>query len=750
MSVKPLPMTLPQFVQRLVAFLIVFTIVSIYTYAHFSQQPYAGFELAEDRIVSVHAADKGLEVGDRVIRVGDVLIADFNNDLFRTLCNGIRGGDTVVIEIERDKKFFTVNWKFPEAALNHLAFRFFVTHWWLAYIFIVMGGIVLWRIPLDDPHQQVLISFFFIMAILISASSVAWWHVWGGAVVFRSSIWIALPIALHLHWTFPKPLTPIPPSIKYLGYAAFILAAFAELFRLLPKDAYIIAFAVMMLSSLCMHGARLKVQKDQRRDTLLLFASLLLPSVSLGITSLITFFSKETPLILLTVGFYTLGIIPVAYTYVSNRHRPGNFEIQFNQLTTVILFAAAILLVAAIANEMFADFVGTLNFTGITPLFTFAGFFAGVMLTIYAFPYFKEIVEQRLLGIPISPTRIVESFASSVSRLSDAADLAQLLHTKIAPSLLIHRSALVLVEDQQPSPLYHSNVQVGDVPTHDEILEFLDRSPTDPLPFSPRLSWIQLILPIKHSDQLLGYWLLGSHGSKSVYDPAEIATLNALAHFTGIALSQVIQSKNLRALYQENIDRTEAYRAVISRELHDSMTQFKFLKEEIAKFNPPPEFFIRWDKAMSDIRHAVNDLRPKLLDFGVGPALLHLRDQLDEQSSSEIDITLNVKDDGDRYDLPAEQHIYHIIQQACQNALQHARATTITIRGRLEPRCVELTVEDNGIGFRFRGDSDVAAFVAQQQFGVAGMFERATILHASLTIDSAAGQGTRVHLKWQL
>lgn len=78
----------------------------------------------------------------------------------------------------------------------------------------------------------------------------------------------------------------------------------------------------------------------------------------------------------------------------------------------------------------------------------------------------------------------------------------------------------------------------------------------------------------------------------------------------------------------------------------------------------------------------------------------------------------------------------------------HAQANTITIDGSLEPFCVELIVEDNGVGFPFRGDLDVAAFVAQDHLGVAGMFERAHIINASLKVDSAPGQGTRIHLTW--
>ena len=212
---------------------------------------------------------------------------------------------------------------------------------------------------------------------------------------------------------------------------------------------------------------------------------------------------------------------------------------------------------------------------------------------------------------------------------------------------------------------------------------------------------------------------------------------------------QIVESRNLRALYKADIDRNEDYRASISRELHDNTSQLKLLKEEIAKLNPPPEFFVQWEKIMSDIRHAITNLRPKMLDYGVGYALRYLRDQTEQQANGDIDIVLDVKEDGSRYNFHTEQHIYRIIQQACENALLYAQATTITIRGSLDPTSVDLTVEDNGVGFPFGGEASVAALVEAQHFGIAGMQERAGIIHASLNVDSAPGQGTRVHLRWQ-
>jgi nitrate/nitrite-specific signal transduction histidine kinase len=216
-----------------------------------------------------------------------------------------------------------------------------------------------------------------------------------------------------------------------------------------------------------------------------------------------------------------------------------------------------------------------------------------------------------------------------------------------------------------------------------------------------------------------------------------------------IALNQVIQSGSSHTLNPANIDHDEAIRASVARELHDCLSELALLKKELATLNPPDELFRKWDGIINDIRRLISDLRPKMLDFGIGTALKHLTHRLEDRISNGTQIHLEVSDDSCRYSPQAEQHIYRIIQQACENALQHAHAKTITIRGSLESAQVDLAVEDDGVGFTTRTSLDLGTLVAHQHFGIAGMFERAQIINATITIDSTPGQGTGIRLIWQ-
>jgi signal transduction histidine kinase len=84
-----------------------------------------------------------------------------------------------------------------------------------------------------------------------------------------------------------------------------------------------------------------------------------------------------------------------------------------------------------------------------------------------------------------------------------------------------------------------------------------------------------------------------------------------------------------------------------------------------------------------------------------------------------------------------EEELYHIAQEALNNALKHAGATAVTVQINASAGQVELVITYNGHGF------DPAA-VGQAGLGLTSMRERAAKLGGSLSIVSAPGQGATV------
>lgn len=114
--------------------------------------------------------------------------------------------------------------------------------------------------------------------------------------------------------------------------------------------------------------------------------------------------------------------------------------------------------------------------------------------------------------------------------------------------------------------------------------------------------------------------------------------------------------------------------------------------------------------------------------------------------STQINLALDHSPPDLRHDPQVELYLYRIAQQACANALQHARARTLSVRGCLGPDSIQLTIEDDGVGFDLGPHHGAGA---THHFGLDNMRERADIIGARFHIDSAPGHGTRVTVTWQ-
>ena len=165
------------------------------------------------------------------------------------------------------------------------------------------------------------------------------------------------------------------------------------------------------------------------------------------------------------------------------------------------------------------------------------------------------------------------------------------------------------------------------------------------------------------------------------------------------------------------------------------------------------EFNKSYHDAVKHIREIISGLRPSSLNYSLFSALEELVDEAPMQSgvySSEItDIQLHIHPTMERFPADVELHIFRIVQQAVANAIRHARATTITIRGHLLPGNIQISVQDNGIGLPGGSYLDLAGLLTRKHFGLAGMHERAAIIGAQLDIVSALEIGTTISLSWK-
>jgi two-component system NarL family sensor kinase len=141
--------------------------------------------------------------------------------------------------------------------------------------------------------------------------------------------------------------------------------------------------------------------------------------------------------------------------------------------------------------------------------------------------------------------------------------------------------------------------------------------------------------------------------------------------------------------------------------------------------------------ALGEARAAITGLRPFVLDdLGLGPGLESL-------GRSVAGLEVEVEVEPVELAPHVEAALYRIAQEALQNVVKHAGATTASVRLGAVEAGVRLVVADDGRGF----DTDTAAGAEERHsYGLVGMRERAELIGASLAVVSRPGTGTTVEV----
>ena len=192
----------------------------------------------------------------------------------------------------------------------------------------------------------------------------------------------------------------------------------------------------------------------------------------------------------------------------------------------------------------------------------------------------------------------------------------------------------------------------------------------------------------------------------------------------------------------------EEERARISRDLHDEVNQSLtglLLRLEAAREKAPPELAAELaqirglaNRALNELLALARQLRPTALDdLGLTAALAsHVR-EISHQGA----IAARLEASGDLGDLPGDVQLvaYRVAQEALSNAVRHSRARTINVRLDRAGDALRLDVADDGRGFTFDE--------ASRGLGIAGMRERALLVHGDLQVTSRPDSGTRISLR---
>lgn len=92
--------------------------------------------------------------------------------------------------------------------------------------------------------------------------------------------------------------------------------------------------------------------------------------------------------------------------------------------------------------------------------------------------------------------------------------------------------------------------------------------------------------------------------------------------------------------------------------------------------------------------------------------------------------------------LPAAQkvHLYRLLEAALGNVLQHARASTVRLEIKGQPRQLAIQLKDDGTGFA----PETVDQTHRASWEPKGMEARAMLIGGQFDLVSAPGQGTRI------
>jgi signal transduction histidine kinase len=273
---------------------------------------------------------------------------------------------------------------------------------------------------------------------------------------------------------------------------------------------------------------------------------------------------------------------------------------------------------------------------------------------------------------------------------------------------------------------------------------------------APRVgSW--LAIPLQAGDQVVGLCML-EHERPDFFTEELIQWVTTLTRQASFAIhnawlfEQVRDSReHLKILSQRLVETQENERRYIARELHDDAGQalasmmFDLRQMELdsgdqaAVIEHCRDLKKTTDGVIENLHRLAVNLRPSTLDhLGLISALR----QHAETISAQHNLAIQFEAICDYRRMPGEMEIaiYRIVQECLTNIVRHAQATRVDILLQCHDEQIIVVVEDNGIGF----DPHLPDI---DHLGVLGMRERAAMLGGKLSVESAPGKGSTIHLE---
>lgn len=206
----------------------------------------------------------------------------------------------------------------------------------------------------------------------------------------------------------------------------------------------------------------------------------------------------------------------------------------------------------------------------------------------------------------------------------------------------------------------------------------------------------------------------------------------------------------LKALTAELLRTEEREKRRIAVGLHDHICQklvlTKLAIESSMSLTADPQLRASLKIVSESVGEVIEDAEsltfelsnPILREFGLGAAI----DRQLAQIHKEHGIACNLDDrSGDRMSDNMENSLFRIAQELLTNAVKHSEAGEINVSIRRSRENIQITVQDDGVGFK---ENEAPHTSKTQRFGLFSVREQLASLGGQLIIESSPGRGSKV------
>ncbi|HMO59106.1 MAG TPA: GAF domain-containing sensor histidine kinase, partial [Roseiflexaceae bacterium] len=262
------------------------------------------------------------------------------------------------------------------------------------------------------------------------------------------------------------------------------------------------------------------------------------------------------------------------------------------------------------------------------------------------------------------------------------------------------------------------------------------------------------LVPLRSGINTYGLMLFAAEHERA-FSEEQLGKLATLASYALVALQNAQLIFDLRQERTKLLSKEEEVRHQLARDLHDGPAQalaaitmnIEFIKRLLDR--DPARVIPELDKLGALSKRTTHEVRTML--FELRPLALEtqglditLRQYLERFQDNNTNIVLDTGNVDVAFDTKTEGGLFNIIQEAINNALKHARAKHIWVRLNQTATTLEVTIQDDGVGFDLQKVKE--SYEKRGSFGLLNIDERASLIGGKAEMSSAPGEGTIVRV----